>query len=518
MTRYLSAAVAVLVLVFCCGRTVAAPVPAQPFDADGGHAVKSLIRVDFTSPQVTVPLEQVLRTWDVAGSADTGQSLDLVVTSVERRLLETAGVPFKVLIEDIEAEQSIGRASYHSFPEMEAVLSALATDYPNITQLSSLGQSWQGREIWCLEISDNPGLDEGEVGVMFMGLHHAREWPTLEICLEIADRLTSGYGSDPTITDLVNNRRVWVIPCVNPDGYVYCHDQGHDWRKNRRYFPEFGTYGVDLNRNYAGSSDGDQDGPWGSIGPASVSHNSDTEVYCGPWPFSEVETQAIQGLVDAHDVTILITYHTHGELVLWPWGYDTGAHTDDNALLTSIGQGIASQIAKQYGGTYDPMQSANLYPTTGDTADWAYGYRYYELGKNTLPYTIEMCASFHPSEYQLQSILDENWDGALYALQEAADAANQLIPYVLPPFLSTPQQDSDGNFTVSWVQQNPEAEANLYELHELTGLSRLTDGAEGGAGNWSTQYFSTSTQRKHSGSYSFKSSPGDQRAAAGGGR
>ena len=126
-----------------------------------------------------------------------------------------------------------------------------------------------------------------------MGLHHAREWPTVEICLHIANNLTSLYGVNSTITSLVNNRRIWIVPCVNPDGYYYCHDQGHDWRKNRHYFPQYGTYGVDLNRNYNGSSDGNAWGAWGSIDSASVTHDPSDEVYCGPGPTSELEIQAI---------------------------------------------------------------------------------------------------------------------------------------------------------------------------------------------------------------------------------
>ncbi|MBU0640688.1 MAG: immune inhibitor A [Planctomycetes bacterium] len=482
--------------------------------AQGDEPVKSLIRVDVSTEEAVQALKQVLRSWDVAGTVAPGKSLDLVVDETERLLLEAEAIPFEVVIEDIEKEQAATRASYHTFAGMESALATMASSYPAITQLTSLGDSWEGRDIWCLEISDNPGVDEGEVGVAYMGLHHAREWPSLEVSLDIADRLTSEYGVDPTITNLVNSHRIWVIPCVNPDGYVYCHDQGHDWRKNRHYFSQFGTYGVDLNRNYAGSSNGVPDGAWGSVGAASVSHNSDQEVYMGPAPFSEPETQVIRDFCNTRDITILITYHTHGELVLWSWGYDGSSQTDDNAIMVSIGQGIAGQIGGQYGGTYTPQQSAYLYPTTGDTTDWAYGYSYYELGKNTLAYTIEIAQSFQPPTYQLQQILDENWDGALYALQQAAYAHGQMTPFVLPPLMTAPGHDADGDYTISWTQKNPDAGATKYALQELTGLSKLTDGAESGTGNWTMQQFSRTTSRKHSGSYSFKAASGDEVIAA----
>jgi hypothetical protein len=65
--------------------------------------------------------------------------------------------------------------------------------------------------------------------------------------------------------------------------------------------------------------------------------------------------------------------------------------------------------------------------------------------------------------------------------------------------------DADGDYIVSWTQQNPDAGADTYELQELTGLSVLTDDAESGTGNWDMEGFSLSTARSHSSSHSFKS-------------
>jgi carboxypeptidase T len=475
--------------------------------ATGGQA-KSLVRVPVGDAEARVRLWRTLPDWDVAGTVDAGRSLDLVVTAVERDKLAAGGVAFEVVIEDVEQAADGVRAVYHTFPEMESLLGALAADYPAITQLTSLGLSYEGRSIWCLEISDNPGADEGEPGLVFVGLHHAREWPGVEMGLEIATRLTSNYGSDPTITDLVDNRRIWVIPCLNPDGYVYCHDQGHDWRKNRHVFPLFGTVGVDLNRNYDGACNGDKGGAWGSVGPGLSTHNPSSEAYCGLAPFSELETQAMRGLLAANRVAIAVTYHTYGQLVLWPWGY-TAQTAPDNSLLVSTGQALASAI-----GGYTPKQSYNDYGTIAEMIDWDYGYGFYELGENTLPYTIEMGLSFQPSEAQLQAILDANWLGALYLMQQAPNVLSEVTPFVLPPVLSTPATDGDGNFTVSWQQQNPDAGADHYALQELTGLSELTDGAESGTGAWVMQGMTITTTRYHWGTHSFASPTGNSQIAA----
>ncbi|HUU82095.1 MAG TPA: M14 family zinc carboxypeptidase [Phycisphaerae bacterium] len=498
----------VLGIIWCCGVSLADSPPEAQGRAALADDAKGIIRVDVTLEQTVTGLKRVLRAWDVAGTVDPGRSLDLVVTELQRRQLEAAGIPFEIVPRDVGVTPAGLRATYHSFADMETELAAMATNYPAITDLYSIGTSWEGRTIWCLEITDNPGVDEGEPGVQYMGLHHAREWPCVEVTLDIAGRLTSQYASNPTIQNLVDNNRIWVIPCVNPDGLVYSRDVDEWWRQNRRDLGA-GVYGVDLNRNYDGSASGHKDGAWGSIGTGSQSHQPGYETYVGPWPLSEPETQAIRDFFATRDVVISISYHTYSQLVLWPWGFDGSVQTDDDALFVSIGQGMASAI-----GGYTAQQASALYPTTGGSDDWAYGYRYYELGKNTLGYTVEMGTSFHPAESLLQALLDKNWDGALYVLQQAAAAQSQLVPFVLPPILTTPPVDADGDYTVSWVQKNPDAGATLYELQELTGLSRQSDGAELGAGNWNLDGFSTSNTRAHLGFSSFKSPPGNEIIAA----
>jgi len=209
-----------------------------------------LVRIDTTEEDALMPGE-----FEIIG-INPGKWIDTIIPQSRLFELSNEGLDYSVLIWDVDAYSESVKGMYHTFTEMEGVLQNIANNYPDITSLYSIGTSYEGRDIWCLEISDNPGVDEGEPGVFYMGLHHAREWPTLEICLNIAENLTSNYGSDPDITDVIDNRRLWLVPCVNPDGYHYDHDLGNDWRKNRHYFPEFDTYGVDLNRNYGGSING----------------------------------------------------------------------------------------------------------------------------------------------------------------------------------------------------------------------------------------------------------------------
>ena len=435
--------------------------------------------------------------------------IDIIIPQDRLYELLERGIDYSVIIWNVDSYSQSFAYQYHTFDEMEQMLCDIAEDYPDITSLNSIGKSYEGRDIWCLEISDNPSVDEGEPGVFYMGLHLAREWPTLEICLYIADNLTSQYGTNPDITDAINNRRLWLVPCVNPDGYHYCHDLGNDWRKNRHYFPDFsitGTWGVDLNRNYGGSCNGDAWGSWGSLGPGSASHVPSSEVYCGPFALSELETQTIRDVFLQNDICASITWHTHGQLVMWPWGYSANEVTPDDEYMAYVGTQIASRIANQNGiGNYTPTQSSGLYPTTGDTTDWAYGYGHYVQGRPTFSYTIEACSSFHPMESNLDQICRENFDGALYLLREAENIKNNVTPRVIPPEIDEIFPDSDGNYTVSWVVKNIDAKHDYFQLDEMTNLSIVIDDVESGSDLWLLDGFSIVNSKFHSNSSSYKS-------------
>ena len=210
-------------------------------------------------------------------SVQPGKWIEVIISNEQFNTLKDTYLTFEILIEDVIDYDNTIRGQYHTLAEIETILDNIAYNYPDITSLYSIGTTYEGRDIWCLEITDNPGEDEGEPGVALFGLHHAREWPSVEICLYVADELTSGYGSNPTITNIIDNTRIWLVTCLNPDGYYYCHDQGHDWRKNRR--PISSYIGVDLNRNYEGSSNGDPWGSWGTVDSGSISNHPDSEVY-----------------------------------------------------------------------------------------------------------------------------------------------------------------------------------------------------------------------------------------------
>jgi hypothetical protein len=316
---------------------------------------------------------------------------------------------------------------------------AIEAANPDIVNVTVIGTSWEGRDIHMIKVSDNVTADETEPEICIMGMHHAREWMSVEVPMYYLNHLVNNYGSDGRATWMVNNREIFLIPIVNPDGYVFSQAQEvqNMWRKNRRDNGDI-TYGVDNNRNYNGSQNNDSDGEWGGVG---ASHTTNHEDYCGPSAFSEPENQAIRDLIISRDFRITLSYHSFGRDIYWPWGYSTGVQAPDDYYLKAIAQNMSSING------YTPMQSAAAYPTTGDSDDWLYGYSYYVLGKQLWPFTIELDSAFQPPASQIPSTCGLNLDVNYYASETAGN------PYLdSPTLIHTPLENTSnttGPYTIS---------------------------------------------------------------------
>ena len=73
------------------------------------------------------------------------------------------------------------------------------------------------------------------------------------------------------------------------------------------------------------------------------------------------------------------------------------------------------------------------------------------------------------------------------------------------------EPDNDGDYTVSWEEQNPDANPTKFQLDELIGSYIDIDDAESGTGFWSLDGFSLSTTRSYSSGHSYKSGNGNEK-------
>jgi murein tripeptide amidase MpaA len=116
-------------------------------------------------------------------------------------------------------------------------LELLAIDHAEIAELVTIGQTVRGEDLVALRVTTDPGsvADGSRPAILYMGGQHAREWITPEMVRRLARHVLDGYGSDPTLTDLVDTTELWFVPVANPDGYDYSFTPGNrQWRKNLR--------------------------------------------------------------------------------------------------------------------------------------------------------------------------------------------------------------------------------------------------------------------------------------------
>jgi hypothetical protein len=453
--------------------------------ASVSFAGKSLVRVYFDNLEHRKTV--ISQFEDVAGWGGLRYA-DIVVPTERLGELDLLAPNNELLIGDIDKHMrdmgilGVGSA-YHTQEETYADMDSVATAYPSICQLQSIGTSHEARDIWALKISDNVGTTEDEPRVLYLGAHHAREIITPEIPLYIMYWLVENYGTDSLATFLVDNREIWIVPLMNPDGREYVEHTG-DWRKNRRNNGD-GTYGVDLNRNWGYM--------WGYDDVGS-SPNTNNETYRGPSAFSEPETQAVRDLMLTYPFSTCVSYHSHGDLVLWAWGY-TYDFCPDHDVLSALGDSMAAHNG------YAPGTGAGLYPTNGDSDDWMYGEQ--TAKDKVYSYTFEVGSEFYPPDTDIIPLCEENLVPSLLAAEYAGNI-RRILPPGTPVIASMPDDD-DGDYTVTWTPDTSDTvnPAVQFALMERTGPARITDDVEAGDINWRRQKFQVSTSRASSGAQSF---------------
>ncbi|MFJ2257793.1 M14 family metallopeptidase [Streptomyces sp. NPDC087844] len=305
---------------------------------------------------------------------------------------------------------------YHNYAEMNTEINQRLAAYPGIMSKRVIGKSYQGRDIIAVKISDNVATDESEPEVLFTHHQHAREHLTVEMALYLMRELGAGYGSDSRVTNMVNNREIWIVPDLNPDGGEYDIATGayRSWRKNRQPNSGATAVGTDLNRNW--------NYRWGCCGGSSGSTSSET--YRGPAPESAPEVKVVADFVRSRvvggtqQIKAGVDFHTYSELVLWPFGYTTadtatGMTADDRNAFATVGQKMAASNG------YTPEQSSDLYITDGSIDDYLWG------SQKIFGYTFEMYPSssggggFYPPDEVIERETSRNRDAVLQLLENA---------------------------------------------------------------------------------------------------
>ena len=272
-------------------------------------------------------------------------------------------------------------------------------DYPDLIKVESIGDTWEGRPIMLATISLDVKNAHKKPAMLYTGTIHAREWIGIELANTFIKYIIDNYQFNPKLLEALTRNTLYIVPCLNPDGFEYSRTHFSFWRKNRRNNGD-GTYGVDLNRNF------------GSRFKARSDTTSTT--YSGPSAFSEPETRAIKDFVNDHkNITIALDYHSQGNVFFPAHKFDHEAEidtTDLNTLCANMAFEIEKVTGRKYG-IHRGKPPTNLINGSG---------REYYYGLGILSSVVEVGTKNIPDymENMSQSV-NENIPALVHALSSA---------------------------------------------------------------------------------------------------
>lgn len=107
---------------------------------------------------------------------------------------------------------------YYTSEGLNAIGEKIAKAYPNLVKRVSIGKSFEGRDMWMLEITNySVGEASRKPGFYIDGNIHSNEIQGGEISIYTAWYLTENFGHIDFITELLNDKIFYILPTINPD-------------------------------------------------------------------------------------------------------------------------------------------------------------------------------------------------------------------------------------------------------------------------------------------------------------
>jgi carboxypeptidase T len=327
--------------------------------------------------------------FDIAGvNLQTGQ-IEVLTSEKGVQLLQSKGFKGRlvnVLIAGGRETRLSGMDARYLDPDRVAArMNQLHAKYPDVTRVVEFGRSLNNLPLLALVISTTPDINDPHFGdkptAIFDGLHHAREIMTPEIVFDIGESILASAGNNARAHLALTGMNVVLVPMINVDGSTRVWNSDNMWRKNARSQGST-VFGVDINRNYPYR--------WANCGGSSNSKGA--QDYHGTAAASEPETQALINFAEKIHPMASLSYHSYGELALYPFGCD-GDLTGENALLEKLGKEMAGMLPADSGhGTYTPGTPWQiLYAVDGDSMDYFFG------AFGATAFTFEVNQDFQPN-------------------------------------------------------------------------------------------------------------------------
>lgn len=348
------------------------------------------IRIENTDQADRAYLTTIISIDSVEGESGTLHAYVNSKEMIER--LRDEGFEVSVIPTALDLNPGL-RAGYHTFFELTQELSDVVAAYPDLCQLHNIGNSYQGKALWFMKISDNVNVEEDEPEFKYISSMHGDEVVGMELCLELIHLLTDQYGVDPQITHLVNNVEIWIMPLMNPDGYT----------EGNRYNGQ----GLDLNRDF----------------PDRVMDPNNT------WVGRATETQHVMKWGFTHSPVLSGNFHGGALVVNYPYDSDPNPYANysaapDDALIIEQSLTYSKLNGPMYNSSSFNQGITNgvaWYLIYGGMQDWNYVW----MGCNDV--TIEVSNNKWPSYNQIPGFWNDNRESMLAYMEECLKGVRGVV-------------------------------------------------------------------------------------------
>ncbi len=168
-----------------------------------------------------------------------------------------------------------------------------------------IGQSVEGRKLYYIK------LGEGDTKVFLNGAHHGLEWLTSKFLMRFAKDVLknkNGYLLGYDLITLLNEKSIYIVPMVNPDGVerAVCGGKPYKnvWQANAR--------GVDLNHNYNALWERAK-----ALEPENGIYGPGPTRYGGEAPESEPESRCVADFTRICKFDMVIALHSQGREIFY---------------------------------------------------------------------------------------------------------------------------------------------------------------------------------------------------------
>ncbi|MBC8319709.1 MAG: T9SS type A sorting domain-containing protein [Bacteroidetes bacterium] len=318
---------------------------------------------------------------------------------IEFEVLTPPSMLHKSILENASLPRNTDAWDYYpSYDQYLAIMNQFEADYPGLCEVVNIGYSTNGRELLFIHINDSLGVHQNEPEFMYTSSIHGDEVVGYVLMLRYIDYLLQNYGSDPYITNLVNNIDIWINPLANPDG-TYAGGNNSVWGATRN-----NANNVDLNRNYADP----EDGP-----------HPDGNAY-------QDETLAFMDFSDENDFVISSNFHGGAEVLNYPWDTWAQLAADDDWWI---------YVCREYVDTVHVYGPSGYF--TGFNNGITNGYAWYSISGGRQDYmnyfhncremTLEISNIKMPPENQLPGFWEYNYRSLLGYMKQSLNGFSGII-------------------------------------------------------------------------------------------